>query len=140
MDSIEEIASLDLILFDGVCNLCNGAVQFIIKHDTSKKFSFGTLQSEKAQRILRNVAPELKDLSSIVYLKNGKALTKSTAALHICKHLSYPFKALSILLILPPMFRDFFYDLIAQSRYRLFGRTDNCMLPGPALQDRFPYR
>ena len=124
-----------IIFFDGVCNLCNGAVQFIIKRDPKAKFKFAPLQSTQAEQILTE---ELRDtLDSIVFYDKGKEYTKSTAALHIAKELSGPWRLFLVFKILPKRFRDWVYDLIAKKRYKWFGKRDSCMLPTPELKNRF---
>ena len=126
-----------LILFDGVCNLCNGTVQFIIKRDPDAKFRFASLQSSfgRSQLLRFNFNPEL--LHSVIVIDGDVALQKSDAALHIARHLGQPWKLLSALGILPKSFRDACYNLIASNRYKLFGKQDQCMIPTPELKSRF---
>jgi predicted DCC family thiol-disulfide oxidoreductase YuxK len=126
-----------LVLFDGVCNLCNGIVQFIIKRDPKAKFRFASLQSEfgKSQLIQFKLNPEL--LHSLIVIDNDKALERSDAALHIAKHLGTPWKLLTVFKILPKFFRDACYNLVASNRYRIFGKLASCMIPTPELKDRF---
>lgn len=126
-----------LILFDGVCNLCNGTVQFIIKRDPKVKFRFASLQSSfgRSQLLRFNLNPGL--LHSVIVIDRDIALEKSDAALYIARHLGQPWKSLSALSILPKSFRDACYNLIANNRYKLFGKQDQCMLPTPELKSRF---
>lgn len=126
-----------IILFDGVCNLCNGIVQFIIKRDPDAKFRFASLQSEfgKSQLVRFTLNPD--SLHSIVVIDEGRAFERSDAALRIAKHLDGPWKTLTAFKILPRFIRDAFYNLIAAHRYRIFGKTDNCMIPSPDLASRF---
>lgn len=125
-----------IILFDGICNLCNNAVQFIIRHDKKGYFSFAPLQSGFAKDILKQ--PQNKgSLHTIVLLEGGKRYTKSTAALKICQHLSGGWMLMRIFLIIPRFLRDWVYDFIAHNRYRWFGKRKECMLPTPALKKRF---
>ena len=124
-----------IIFFDGVCNLCNGAVQFIIKRDPSAKFKFAPLQSTQADQLLSEKLT--KSLDSIVLYDGGKEYTKSTAALNIAKELSGPWRLFLVFKILPKKVRDWVYDLVASKRYKWFGKRDHCMLPTPELKKRF---
>ncbi len=126
-----------VILFDGVCNLCNGSVQFIIKRDPLSKFSFASLQSTVAAQLLKNFEVSSHDIYSILLIKNGVLFDRSDAILEIAKDLKGPWPALAIFKFLPKTFRDFFYRLIAANRYRLFGKQDSCLLPTPELRARF---
>ena len=139
MDSVVKKQKMEkhgIILFDGVCNLCNGFVQRIIIADEKDYFRFASLQSETGQNLLKNY-PNLQDLKSIVYLQDGKVFTKSSAALKIASHLSGSWKLLRIGYILPAFIRDVFYDLIAKYRYKLFGKKEQCMVPTPELKAKF---
>ncbi|MFD1095941.1 thiol-disulfide oxidoreductase DCC family protein [Salegentibacter chungangensis] len=127
-----------IVLFDGVCNLCNGAVNFIIKHDKEDVFRFASLQSEIGQKLVaeRGINPEIMD--SIILIEPGVAYyKKSTAALEISRNLSGGYSLLKNLLILPEGFRDLVYDLIANNRYKWFGKKESCMIPTPELQAKF---
>lgn len=126
-----------LILFDGVCNLCNGLVQFIIKRDAAEKFKFASLQSDfgKAQLIHYSLNPE--SLRSVIVIDNDAAFEQSDAILHIAWHLGIPWKFFFVFKILPKFFRDACYNLIAKYRYRLFGKQDQCMIPTADLKTRF---
>ncbi|MEM1136113.1 MAG: DCC1-like thiol-disulfide oxidoreductase family protein [Bacteroidota bacterium] len=125
-----------IILFDGVCNLCNGSVNFIIDYDKANSFKFASLQSEKGKTLLKKYQLDLQ-LNSIVLIENGKAFQKSTAALRISKKLSFPFFLLSFFLFTPRSIRDFAYDMIAKNRYAWFGKSDSCRIPTPELQTKF---
>lgn len=126
-----------LILFDGVCNLCNGFVQFVIARDPRGAFQFGALQSLAARRILDrlDVAQPLPD--SLVLIENGAMYTRSAAALRIVRRLTFPWPLASLFLVIPAVLRDAVYDLIAGRRYRWFGRRDQCMVPTPEIRSRF---
>jgi predicted DCC family thiol-disulfide oxidoreductase YuxK len=121
-----------IVLFDGVCNLCNGSVQFIIRHDTKDYFRFDSLQShnQKGNRI-----PE--DYDSIILIENGKHYYRSTAALRITRRLNGLWKLLYIFIIVPPFIRNAVYDFIARNRYRWFGKQDVCMMPSAELKGKF---
>ncbi|MEZ5036577.1 MAG: DCC1-like thiol-disulfide oxidoreductase family protein [Chitinophagales bacterium] len=126
----------EIILFDGVCNFCQGSVKFIIKYDKTKKLKFASLQSEIGQELRATYQiPEATD--SIVFIKNYKAYLKSSAALRIATYLSFPLNWLYIFIIIPPFIRNFLYDIIAKNRYKWFGKQDACMLPTPEIRSRF---
>lgn len=124
-----------IVLFDGVCNFCNSSVQFIINRDPTGKFRFASQQSEVGETLMARHGIAGND--SIVYIENGKAFTKSSAALRIAKQLSGIWPACSAFTIIPPPIRDAVYDLIAKNRYRWFGKRDSCMIPPPSIRKRF---
>lgn len=125
-----------IILFDGICNVCDRSVQFIIAHDPSHKFKFASLQGETGRFYIENCQlPE--GLDSIVLIEGKDVFFKSTAALKIAKQLSGLYPLLAIFLIIPKPIRDFFYDIVAKNRYRWFGKKDHCMVPGPKDKQRF---
>ncbi len=124
-----------IIFFDGVCNLCNGAVNFVIDHDPEAKFKFAALQSDVAKKKLPQ--ERVQHVDSIVLLKQGKTFIKSEAALLIAKELKFPWSMFQVFLIIPKFFRDPLYNFIAKRRYKWFGKKDACRIPTPELQDRF---
>lgn len=126
-----------LILFDGICNFCNGAVNFIIRRDSEKKFKFATLQSETGQQMRAKYGVG-EDVDSIILVENDKAYTHSTAGLRVAKGLGGIWSLIYVFIIVPTFIRDFFYKLCAKYRYQLFGRQDACMLPTPDVRARFP--
>ncbi len=128
---------MSVVLFDGVCNLCNGAVKFIIKRDPAARFKFASLQSAfgKSQLIKYNLDPEA--LHSIVVVENDVAYQRSDAALKIARNIRGPWSALGALKVVPRFIRDGVYNLIAGSRYILYGKRDNCMIPDDGLKARF---
>jgi predicted DCC family thiol-disulfide oxidoreductase YuxK len=126
-----------LILFDGVCNLCNGAVQFIIKRDKKKRFIFASLQSSLGQQQLKKFGINPTSLHSIIVIEEGLFFEKSDAALKIASHLDKPWPILAAFKIFPTFLRDAGYNLIAKNRYTLFGKRDQCMIPTPDLKARF---
>lgn len=126
-----------IILFDGVCNLCNGVVQFVIKNDRRKIFHFASLQSAAGQKILADAGFLNHNMQSFVYVKGRRVYVKSDAALQVARQLGFPFKILWLFIALPKFIRDSLYDFIAKNRYRLFGKKDECMLPGPGIKNRF---
>ena len=126
-----------IILFDGVCNLCNNSVQFVIKHDRSDKFMFAALQSATGQQLLlQNNLPQ-QGFDSFVLIQNEKVFFKSTAALQVVKQLDGPIKLLYGFIIVPAFVRNAVYNFIAKNRYKWFGKKDSCMMPTPALQSKF---
>jgi len=126
-----------LILFDGICNLCNSSVQYIIKHDEQALFSFASLQSDfgKQQLASHGLLPE--QLDSIVYIHGNQRYVKSTAALKIAKRLDGPVKFLYAFIIIPAPIRDIVYNWIARNRYKWFGKQQHCMLPTSDTKKRF---
>ena len=137
-----------IVLFDGVCNFCNGAVNFIIKHDTDKKFRFAPLQSAFGEQMKAKFGIG-DEVDSIILVQRqvqpganfkmemGSVFLHSTAALKIAKELGLPWSLAFAGIILPTPIRDWFYKLFAKYRYALFGKKDVCMIPTPELRERF---
>jgi len=126
-----------IILFDGVCNLCNSSVNFIIKHDKKKHFLFASLQSDAAKEILLQFPTKKLTLDSILLIEGKDIYEKSSAALKISKHLSNGFHLLNYFIIIPLFIRDLVYNLISKNRYKWFGRKDKCMIPTEEVKSRF---
>lgn len=126
-----------IVLFDGVCNLCNSLVQFIIQHDPVEKFKFASLQSEAGQHLLQEHGITQTGTDSLVLIRNNKAYTMSSAALYISRELTGLWKLCFIFIIVPKSMRDRVYNFVARNRYRWFGKRDACMLPTPELKKRF---
>ena len=126
-----------IILFDGLCNLCNSSVQFILKHEKNQNFLFASLQSDACAKILLQLNYKNNDLNSLVLIEGNKIYKKSTAALRIIKELKPMWHWFYILIIVPKFIRDSVYDLIAKNRYRWFGKKNTCMVPSPEIQERF---
>jgi len=126
-----------ILLFDGVCNLCSGTVQFVIERDPKAKVRFASLQSEFAMQQFRSLGIANDYLDSIVLLEEGKVFVKSTAALRLSRHLSALWPMLRLLLIIPRPIRDLVYDWIARNRYKWFGKQETCWIPTPELRNRF---
>ena len=127
-----------IILFDGVCNLCNDSVQLIIERDKNDVFRFASLQSEVGQKLTieRGIDPEA--MNSIILIEPGIAYyEKSTAALEISKHLTGGYSLLRYFSFLPEGFRNGVYDIIAKNRYKWFGKKDECMIPTAELKAKF---
>lgn len=131
--------SKQLILFDGVCNLCNSSVLYVIKNDTKNLFLFAPLQGEIGQEIINAFNIDVLETDSILLFdpKAHRIYSKSTAALRIAKQLKFPNKLMSIFFIVPTSIRNWIYDYIARNRYKWFGKKDACMIPTPELQAKF---
>jgi predicted DCC family thiol-disulfide oxidoreductase YuxK len=126
-----------VLLFDGVCNLCAGSVQFIIKRDPQAKLQFAALQSDAGQAILKKFNLPQKELKSLVFYENGKVFTRSTGALRVSRYLSGLWPLLYGLIIFPRFIRDAVYDYVGKNRYKWFGEKTACWIPTPALKQRF---
>ena len=126
-----------LLLFDGVCNLCTGVVQFIIKRDKSARFRFASLQSTVGEAFLKENKMPTDEFASFVYLRDGKTLMRSDAALNIARDLGGLWSLAYGFIIVPRSIRNAVYNWVARNRYKWFGRTDQCMLPTPELKARF---
>ncbi|MGG1573025.1 thiol-disulfide oxidoreductase DCC family protein [Fictibacillus sp. NRS-1165] len=126
-----------ILLFDGVCNFCNGIVNFLIRQDKKGRISFGSLQSDAGQELLREFRLPQQDFESLVYIKDCRIYQKSTAALEIARDLGGLWIAAYILVVIPKPLRDGLYFWIAKNRYRWFGRKDHCMIPTPEIRERF---
>ena len=126
-----------IILFDGVCNLCNGSINLILKRDKAGVFRFAAQQSDAGREQLKRFNLDKRPMTSVVLVEGNRHFEKSEAALRILKGLGWPFKALYPLMLLPRPVRDLGYDLIAANRYRIFGKRDACMMPTPEIRSRF---
>jgi predicted DCC family thiol-disulfide oxidoreductase YuxK len=126
-----------IILFDGICNLCNSAVQFVIKRDTSNHFLFASLQSEEGKRILVQNNVKTYEMSSFILIENERVYDRSTAALKVARQLKGPWKLLYGFMVVPKFIRDFIYKIISKNRYQWFGKKEACMVPTPELKARF---
>lgn len=125
------------MLFDGVCNLCNGAVQFLLRRDRRHRLRFAALQAAAGQALLRQHGMATDTLETVVVLDNGRARVRSDAAILLARRLPWPWPLLAIFLVCPRPLRDALYAFVARHRYRWFGRRETCMLPSPELADRF---
>lgn len=126
-----------IILFDGVCNLCNGSVTFVIKRDSKNRFKYAALQSEAGQALIQKHHIDTEKTDSIILIDNDKAYIKSTAALRIAKNLSGGWPLLYVFIIVPTFLRNWVYDWVARNRYTWFGKKESCMIPTPELKDKF---
>jgi len=126
-----------VIFFDGVCNLCNSSVNFIIDRDSNRYFRYSALQSEAGQRFLNKHGLNATDFDSIVLFEDGQIFQKSTAALRIARKLDGLYPIFYAFIVIPVKIRDFFYNLIAKNRYKWFGRRNECRIPTPELKSLF---
>ena len=126
-----------IVLFDGVCNLCNGSVQFILKRDRNRKFQFGSLQGKTGQEYLRKYHLPADQFHSFMLIEANVLYTQSTAVLRVLKHLGRGWQFLYVFIYLPRFLRDGLYKLVAANRYRLFGKKDACRVPTVEEKERF---
>jgi predicted DCC family thiol-disulfide oxidoreductase YuxK len=127
-----------ILLFDGVCNLCNSITRFVIRHDPQPgRFRFAALQSRAGQQLLQNHGLPAHDPDSFVMIDGGRAFTRSTAALRVCRKLGLPWSMLYPLISIPRPLRDMVYRFIARHRYGWFGRSEQCIIPTPEIRSRF---
>ncbi len=134
MDPTDE---LPVVLFDGVCNVCDGTVDFLIRRDPAAHLRFAALQSDVGQRLMRQHGLDDPSIDSIVLVEGGEAYVRSTAMLRIVRHLRFPWRALSVLAVIPRILRDPLYAAFARRRYRWFGKRDACRMPTAADRERF---
>lgn len=126
-----------ILLFDGVCNLCNGAVDFIIRHEKSSEIRFASIQSEAAQSILKALSKDFTKMNTLYVLVNDSILEKSEAVLFIAKFLKKPWSFVQIFKFLPISFLNLIYEYISKNRYSFFGKRETCRLPDQSILDRF---
>jgi predicted DCC family thiol-disulfide oxidoreductase YuxK len=127
-----------LILFDGVCNLCNASVQYVIKRDKKDVFMFAPLQSRIGAKIINIYNIDTHKTDSILLYENNKGISyKSTAALKIASKLGFPTNILTVFLIVPAFIRNWFYNFIARNRYKWYGKKEECMIPNPEISAKF---
>ncbi len=126
-----------IILFDGVCNFCNAAINFVIDRDTKKRFVFASLQSDTGKHLMKEHRIDTNSLESVILIKPTKVYQKSGAVLEISRHLNGLWPALYIFKLVPAPIRNFLYDQFARKRYQLFGKADSCRMPTPDLKARF---
>lgn len=126
-----------IVFFDGVCNLCSGVVQFLIEKNAKENLLFASLQSKTGQEMLAHFQLSATEFNSFVYLKEGKLLQKSEAALELSKELKHLWPMFYVFMIVPKFIRNAVYDLIAKNRYNWFGKKNECWLPSIHLKKRF---
>jgi predicted DCC family thiol-disulfide oxidoreductase YuxK len=130
-------AESPVILFDGICNLCSGIVKFIIRRDPHEKFRFAALQSDSGQAIIKRYRIRHQPMSTFIFIRADTWFVKSTAALQMFREMGGLWKMLYIFIIIPRPIRDFLYDILAKTRYTLFGTRDSCMIPDVDMRNRF---
>jgi predicted DCC family thiol-disulfide oxidoreductase YuxK len=126
-----------VLLFDGVCNLCSASVQFVVDHDPAGRFRFAPLQSETARELLETVGFEDYDFGTFVLVTGDQYYTKSDAALRVARELEQPWSWLWLFRVVPRWLRDWVYDLVAEYRYAVFGKKNQCLVPTAELHERF---
>lgn len=126
-----------VILFDGVCNLCNGFVQFLIVRDRKRRFRYASLQSEVGQALMQSVGLPVDEINTVVLLEGGKAYTHSDVALRVARQMGGLWPLAVLFYIVPKFIRDAVYNWIARNRYRWFGKRESCMVPTPELKSLF---
>lgn len=125
------------VLFDGVCNLCDASVQFVIKRDPRGLFRFASFQGGTGAQIARGHGVDPEALDAMVLIENGRVYRKSGAALRVARRLRFPWPLLYAFIVVPPLIRDPVYDFIGRRRYRWFGRKEECWVPDASLRTRF---
>ncbi|WP_417370803.1 thiol-disulfide oxidoreductase DCC family protein [Gelidibacter japonicus] len=136
--SIDLEKNKQLILFDGVCNLCDASVQYVIKHDINDLFRYTTLQGEVGQAIIKKYGVDTDKMDSILLYSPENGISyKSTAALKIASKLGFPRHLMVVFLIVPAFIRNWVYDFIAQNRYKWYGKKEECMIPTKELKSKF---
>jgi predicted DCC family thiol-disulfide oxidoreductase YuxK len=126
-----------ILYFDGICNLCAGAVQFVLKRNKKQNIFFASLQSKAGQEMLAHFGLPQTDFNSLVFVENGKMYQQSTGALRVARHLNAAWPLLFGLIIIPPFIRNAVYNWVAKNRYKWFGKKNECWLPTPDLKKRF---
>lgn len=128
---------MNIILFDGICNLCSGIVLFIIKRDKKALFRFAAIQTEAGQTLLRQYNVQDEQNITLYYIREGVCYQKSTAVLYILKDLGGAWKCLFPSILIPSCIRDIFYLFISRNRYKFFGKKESCMMPTKEIKERF---
>ena len=126
-----------VLLFDGVCNFCNGAVRFVVPRDRAGRMRFAALQSETGREFQQRFGLDPDDLDTVVLVEGDRFHAKSDAVLRVARHLSGAWPLLAALLVIPRPLRDWAYDRFAENRYRWFGRSEACLVPTPEVRERF---
>jgi predicted DCC family thiol-disulfide oxidoreductase YuxK len=127
----------NLVLFDGVCNLCNALVQFVIRHDPKAKFHFAAIQSDIGRKIFEKHGMDPSDLQTFVFVSGGKIWLRSGAAIAVVSRFGAAWRVFAIFWLVPRFVRDAVYSVLARNRYRWFGKKDACMIPTPEIEKRF---
>jgi predicted DCC family thiol-disulfide oxidoreductase YuxK len=134
---VDSAQKFPVLLFDGVCNLCNASVQWVLRHDRAGRFRFAALQSETGQALLARFGLDQEHFDTAVLVDGDRIFTRSDAALEILRQLGFPWSAVAVLRWAPRSLRNVVYDWVARNRYRWFGRQEKCLLPRPEWKQRF---
>jgi predicted DCC family thiol-disulfide oxidoreductase YuxK len=126
-----------VLLFDGVCNLCNSSVQFILKHEKNHNLKFAAIQSEAGEKLLALYRIDPNETNSVILISDDHVYTASDAVLKLTHHLKFPYSLGKIFVVVPKAIRNFFYKKVADNRYNWFGKRESCMVPTPQLKNRF---
>lgn len=126
-----------IVLFDGVCNLCTTSVRFLLTYNKKENLHFASLQSNYAKNLLEQYQVSNSNLSTIIFIENKQVYTKSTAVFELTKHLTYPWRAISLFRFIPKFITDSIYNFISKNRYNCFGKKKECMIPKPEWKHRF---
>ncbi len=126
-----------VVLFDGICNLCNSSVRFILKHDSREQFLFSSLQSDASEKLLLHLNYKIREMNSILLVENGQIHEKSDAVLRIAAGLGFPWNLATAFRFLPKIQRDKLYDFVAKNRYKWFGKKDRCVYTMNTYENRF---
>lgn len=127
----------NIIIFDGICNLCNASINFLIKIDKNNVFKFVAMQSESGEQLLKKYGFSTTEIDSFLLISNKNLLTKSDAIVRISAQLPFPWNLFFVLKILPKGMRDYLYSLVAKNRYKWFGKKNQCLIPTPELNHKF---
>jgi predicted DCC family thiol-disulfide oxidoreductase YuxK len=127
----------NLVIFDGVCNFCTKSIRFILRHEADNIIKFTPLQSLTGSKLMREFGVDPNNAETFIFVSDGRALTKSDAALALANHLRGGWRIVRVFRFLPRSVRDRAYGILARNRYRWFGRYDTCMVPSPEIRDRF---
>lgn len=128
---------MQVVIFDGVCNLCNNFVNLIIKRDKKSAFKFSAIGSDYSKSVEEKFKVNLEELDTVVLIENENIFIKSTAVMKICRQLGFPYNLLVVFYAIPRFFRNKIYDFVARNRYKVFGKRNSCMIPTPDVLNRF---
>lgn len=134
---MNKVGEPPVLLFDGVCNLCNATVQFVVDRERDPCLRFAPLQSVEATTLLSDRGETDNNLNTVIFVEGDRCYRRSTAALRIARYLRWPWPLLYVFILIPPFIRDAAYSCIANRRYRWFGKSESCRIPTPELRARF---
>lgn len=138
--SIQELEELSykhpIIFYDGICILCNKSIQFYIKHDHSRQLRFALLQSDLGKKVLHKVGRPIEDIDTTILLSKGCYFVESDVGIFACKYLSNPYRFFYSFRVIPRFIRDFIYKIIANNRYKWFGKDEQCLVPSKQIKEQ----